>query len=473
MKRFIFTAVLIAFAVLSFFPAIKASAVNTSPAVTNNEDHWNYWTWHNWSQVVNSYLYDNGSGITRVEYTGSCVTVESYDSANHFINAKSITCELPLFGGFFCGSEYNYLVFGQSNPNENDNVEVIRTVKYSKDWQRLGHASIYGANTTIPFDAGSLRMDESGAYLFVRTCHEMYAYNGVNHQANLTYTVNTNIMEVVDIFSIIWNIDGGYVSHSFNQFIKADGNKLIALDHGDAHPRSAALIRYNSGICDSTLQSGCNYVNTVSYPGTAGDNTTNACVGGFELTSKGYMTAGNSNILTSGTQRNIYITITDRNNFSSGVTKITWLTHYSNSGNITLSNPQLVKVNDDKLLVIWKENSVVKYVFVDGSGNIISDTVSDSSLKLSDCLPIVTGNRAVWYVTSNSTPVFYSIKVSDEGIPGDANGDGSVNMDDALLTMRFSMGIVNSIYPYADIDGNGTIDSADALQILRFAIGIV
>lgn len=40
-------------------------------------------------------------------------------------------------------------MFGQKNEEENDSKEVIRVVKYSKDWQRLGAASLYGANTTV------------------------------------------------------------------------------------------------------------------------------------------------------------------------------------------------------------------------------------------------------------------------------------------------------------------------------------
>lgn len=57
---------------------------------------------------------------------------------------------------------------------------------------------LYGANTTEPFEAGSLRMAQSGDLLFVRTCHEMYALsNGEIHQANVTFSVQVSTMEVV------------------------------------------------------------------------------------------------------------------------------------------------------------------------------------------------------------------------------------------------------------------------------------
>ena len=108
-------------------------------------------------------------------------------------------------------------------------------VKYSKDWQRLGQASLYGANTTVPFDAGSLRMDEYGGYLYIRTCHEMYTNSdGLNHQANLTMAVRQSDMSVTDSYYEVMNTDYGYVSHSFNQFILVDEQgRIVTLDHGD------------------------------------------------------------------------------------------------------------------------------------------------------------------------------------------------------------------------------------------------
>ena len=122
---------------------------------------------------------------------------------------------------------------------------VIRVVKYSKDWKRLGQTSLRGANTTIPFDAGSLRCAEYGDYLYIRTCHEMYASSrdGKNHQANLTLTVRQSDMRLTDTYYIVMNNSVGYVSHSFNQFVLIDQERnIVTLDHGDAYPRSIVLM---------------------------------------------------------------------------------------------------------------------------------------------------------------------------------------------------------------------------------------
>lgn len=60
--------------------------------------------------------------------------------------------------------------------------------------------------------------------------------------------------------------------------------------------------------------------------------------------------------------------------------------------------------------------------------------------------------------------------------PGDPTGDGAVGVDDALLTLRAAMGIVQ-IDPgqeeACDVNGDGRVDLADALLVLRFAMGII
>ena len=225
--------------VLSLLPLTLAA--DTSPAVSSNINKEDYTTW---SKPVTSYLYENEKGgLTRVEYTGGQVVVENYSSSFALQDSRTIQPELPIWGGFFAGEDYNFLVFGQQNSAESDSTEVIRVVKYDKNWNRLGAASLKGANTTVPFDAGSLRCDEYNGYLYIRTSHEMYtSSDGLNHQSNLTMAVRQSDMSITDSYYKVMNINYSYVSHSFNQFILVDEDgKIIALDHGDAYPRSAVL----------------------------------------------------------------------------------------------------------------------------------------------------------------------------------------------------------------------------------------
>ena len=58
---------------------------------------------------------------------------------------------------------------------------------------------------------------------------------------------------------------------------------------------------------------------------------------------------------------------------------------------------------------------------------------------------------------------------------GDANADGVVDSLDALLVLRYTMGLVgaNALdLAHADVNGDGAVDSADALLILRRTLGM-
>ena len=59
-------------------------------------------------------------------------------------------------------------------------------------------------------------------------------------------------------------------------------------------------------------------------------------------------------------------------------------------------------------------------------------------------------------------------------LPGDADGDGEVTVADALLVMRYAMGIISELPcpGNADMDASGSIDISDALLIMRYAMGV-
>ena len=79
-------------------------------------------------------------------------------------------------------------------------------------------------------------------------------YNG--HQANVTFSVDTSSMNIVDKFTGVWNTSNGYVSHSFNQFIQVDNGTLLGVDHGEGYPTALVLSKYVSDISSGNFQSG-------------------------------------------------------------------------------------------------------------------------------------------------------------------------------------------------------------------------
>lgn len=204
---------------------ISADAVGGGFQTSENgeSDNRNQQDYSTWSAPSYSYLAPENAGYYRVEYVDDKLLVEKYSTDFTRQFSKKLDPELDLFGGFYAGKDAYYVAWGQTNWDEEDSKEVIRLIKYDKNWNRVGAASLRGANTTVSFDAGNLRMAEYGNVLYIRTAHTMYTTDdGLNHQANLTWQVRTSDMTSIDSYYEIMNQTEGYVSHSFNQFILVD-----------------------------------------------------------------------------------------------------------------------------------------------------------------------------------------------------------------------------------------------------------
>ena len=370
-----------------------------------------------WSAPVRSYLLRDGDGMTRVEYADGRLVRESYDAGGNFLDGETLPMELPRFGGFYEGDEYYFLVYGQNNPDERNDVEVLRVVRYDKDWNRLDQASLFGANTYAPFDAGSLRMVQAGDMLYIHTCHKMYAYWNVNHQANMTLALNIPTMKITQCRSGISGIYSGYVSHSFNQFILADGADLLTLDQWEAgeDDRTTVMVRYRGSAGTQTLDDAPEYLTFFRYPGTG--NSTGTGLGGFENTEGYYLIIGSAVHPLSGDtygQRNIFVISVPKDISSEDeAPNPLWLTGHAEDDDVAVSTPQTVRLDDGRVAVLWTENGVVTCTCLSADGTRLTEPGRLPDAKLSDCRPVQVGSEIVWYATSGGTPVFYRLSTAD------------------------------------------------------------
>ena len=376
-----------------------------------------------WDDTIKSYLVESATQeMTRVEYIGEekGVLIETYLTNDYSLkDTRYIEAELPIFGGFYSGSQYYFMVFGQSNMSEDDDAEVVRVVRYTKDWKRVDACSIYGANTTVPFDAGNLRIDENNGRLFVYTSHKMYAdEDEINHQANLIFVIGIDKMLCEDSFYDVYNQSNGYVSHSFTQFIKTDDNFVYRVDHGDSEPRGISLTKakINESIVELSAA-----INAYKIKGGNGNNTTGVSIGGFELSENNCLIAFDSVDMTAESynlkgKRNIFLYVVDKSISNS---KTIPITNYDDKSSITVSTPQLVKLNQDAFLLMWEERdsttnrTVTRLVSLNGEGKLTSE-VETAHIRLSDCQPIFMNDGILrWYVTNGTKMYFYSINPFD------------------------------------------------------------
>ncbi len=399
----------------SFSAFAVAQCVAYSGSNVNDQDY------VQWSDTVKSYLTvcDNGNYM-RVQ-SGAIegkLLVEYYSSDFEPLSTKLIDNELPIFGAFYDSGNNYYILSGQENPKQNDSLEVFRITKYDKNWNKIKSCGLYGANTTVPFDAGSARMTHSGDHLLVRTCHKMYkSSDGNNHQANVTIEVDMPSMTITDSYTGVMNVDYGYVSHSFNQFIKTDGNHIVALDHGDAHPRSAVLVKYNSDFTTGKFFPSyfdkVSNIDVVTYPEyTAGHyNYTGAAIGGFDVSSSSYIVAQSTvdlDYINTSETRNVYVSAVSKDLSTNKLNKIT---SYA-EGTASASAPQLVKINNNSFLLLWARDTKVSCVKLNADGTV-NGSIHTFEGSLSDCQPVIKNGRAVWYVYDKNNVTFNSLNLSN------------------------------------------------------------
>ena len=415
----------------------------------NRNKTWNINSYFDGTKVdSNLYYYDNN--IVRVEGYGGYVYIEFFDAKTYeCISSYKIQYELPKFGGFYSGKEFNYLVYGQDNPECKNNVEVLRVVKYTKDWKRLSSAKLFGCNTETIFYAGSLRMAENDEYLYIRTSHRMYpSTDGLKHQENMTifFDPEKNIFKRVDD-GVDSTPVSGYTSHSFNQFIDIDKNgSLATVDLGDASPARGVIFfdysrkrEYKFG--DMTLTG--IYMNVLlKIYGNHGDNYTGVNVGSFKISENNYLVAGNTveqneNFYNNKTYK-VFLSVLPKD---SNEAKNIFFDYkdYSKDKDYAGSRlypPFLTDIGNNRFMLIWSEteiksigengeisrNDSVFYVVVDENGNKLSDIYEKNNVSLSDCPPLVHDNKLIWYVTDSSLPIFYSIDLNDYSKINEENG---------------------------------------------------
>ncbi len=425
----------------------------------------------NWSDNVDNYVFErDDGGLTTVEHFKSLdanynakdyITVHEYAGTSKSDKEFSISMELSSWGGFFHGENYNFFVFGQSNTDQNDKKEVVRIVKYSHNWTRLGSCSVYGANTSVPFEAGSLRMDEQDGILYIATCHQMYgAADGLRHQASMNFIIDESTMKMIDDLHLVES--GVYSSHSFNQFIQVSGDYVYRIDHGDAYPRGIKFTRtdvydpefdYESAkdwerdpdTGDYTYTQASRPINKnikskilMEFPGKTGQNYTGCEIGGFEMAGDRAVVVGTSIDYSKGIDSNSATNIFVVTGTIDGTPVVKYLTSYKDPNTQPLLGaPQLVKVSDDKFVVIWDEGhyeeyevevydpywdytwtdtystlvTTTKYVAIDSTGKTISDYYTLDT-QVTDCKPVLCSDGVIrWFYNARLDKKVYDSPV--------------------------------------------------------------
>jgi len=370
-------------------------------------------------------------GYMRVFHQKNSVGVEYYDNDLKIRSKRKINMELPLWGGFYAGSDGYYLVEGQTNNKENDSAEVIRVIRYDTNWNRNGAAAItsnpelFGGEVRTPFDYGCVEMTESNGKLYVVTGHEGYVDSSVGqgHQGFLMAEIDQATMKGKIVSCDLW--------HSFAQYIKSQGSYLYVLEQSEGS-RCTKLSRYDS----TTLA--CTTIELLPYGGSHTSVWALACyasVDGMAVSSDSVLCVGTSidqskyDKVSENTPHNLYLSVTPMSDFSEKATTTRKLTNFTGGGK-SFAGVKITKINDNRFMISWEEyvsddnkknssandplsSSTLHYLFVDGKGKSLSKEFTTAA-PISDCQPVVKDSRVVYYASNSNTLNFYSIN-SDNG----------------------------------------------------------
>ena len=366
------------------------------PDVSDVPDRVAY-TGDNWAPTALQYMYDNGndtfstfgreqqSGEGGVFYTAR--TFRKSDFA--CIDTKKIYAELDYYCGFFSGEHYNYIGYGANNREEIPDQEILRIVKYDKDFNRISSVSLTTEQCyaiKIGY-AGTMVMAERGNELAVHTTRlRRKTEDGLNHQSQLSLVIDTDTMTVKNDTSAF---QPNHVSHSFYQGVRYDGNEIVYVDLGDGYPRALVL---NTSYGKT--------VNLYNIPGKIGDNYTGVNMGGFEISPDNYFVTFNTvDFAQDSSGCNACLAIYNK---SAQTIKIVNLSDCFGK-EMYASAPFIVKINDNRFVILWAENnngftqSNTKYVEIDGAGNFLGE-IRTSNKPLPDFLqPMYMDNALYWY----------------------------------------------------------------------------
>ena len=377
------------------------------------------------------------NGYMRVFKKSKSIGIEYYDNNFQITGKKEIAMELPLWGGFYAGSDGYYLVEGQSNTAEDNSAEVIRVIRYDTNWKRNGAAAItsnpdlFGGQVRYPFDYGCVEMTETNGTLYIVTGHQGYVDSsvGMGHQGFLMIAVDKASMTGKIVQSDLW--------HSFAQYIKSNSSYLYVLEQSEGS-RCTQLSRYDNNSLEKKTIELLSYGGSrtsvwalpcyASVDGMAVSSDSVLCIGTTIDQSKYDNVAKDSSI-----PHNIYLTVTPTSNFTKEATSLKYLTHYTGDGKSFLG-VKITKITDNRFMVSWEEyeeeipdddtsskyasgddslsSSTLHYLFIDGKGNTISKEYTTAA-PVSDCQPVVKNSKVVYYASNENTVNFYSIDANN------------------------------------------------------------
>ena len=396
------------------------------------------WDWANPDAAYAYKTADGNVGIVRHDDAVHTLTVDRYNNSTleRSGGTTSSWADWPVWGGFYAGPDgYFYVLVGRDNPDEDDNLDVVAVRRYDPSWTLVGTAYLKGSAAQgpkgiyKPFSAGAAHMVLVNGRLVVHTSREMYAIDGVHHQSNLTFEVDTQTMTAKTFAELATEFGGTpYSSHSFQQLVAMNGTSLITVDHGDAYPREIQL----GVMADYPTSRTFALHDLMDFNGTVGSNFTGASVTDLISGPHGIVVLGNSIAQPDAPNGALGSREEHRNAFAisaatDGSHTRQWLTEFAPDGDTDASEVRAAQVGDDRYAVLFQVHSPttesLEYRLIDSAGSILASASFPRVPYSTISQPLLVGTTLYWEgasVSDGDTPqtlYLYGLDVTDPAAP--------------------------------------------------------
>ena len=386
---------------------------------SNDYDNWN------WGGETRTYTFADEQdrlGVLTVDTKASKLRIATFDSESFQRVGDRVVGfgGYPQWGGFFAAPDgFYYVVVGKANRGESGSENVVAVRRYSQNWKLSGQALVRGGvsqglvpGIADPFIGGTARMAMCGNTLVVHMARLMFrGSGGINHQGNLTLSVNTSTMKARP-FDDAYGLLDIYASHSFNQFAGCVEDRLTLLDHGDAYPRS--LVAWSAAGFppgsnpeeEGTLKSRSQRSDLWVFPGRDGENWTGTRVTGFGMgagTARAVVVGESvaheravSGMTGENTPRNVFLITADADLSEH---RFTWLSNYTRPG-VKVTEPRMARVSPEQFVVLFGVRASGKdrleYRLVDSTGRMLASESWKNVRYEPACDPVFIKGSLLW-----------------------------------------------------------------------------
>ena len=423
----------------------------------------------------------NVTGATQGDFTGGFFGFDSANAANGWVTINAFVIGTQLTGNVTVA---NVKLEAVGNPDEQSalNLEIIAMV--DRNAIDLSYSIDNGSFivTSLPpviDPIGTKSVNEGSLLGFTINATDpdgdVLTYSAINLPQGAVFNTNTRAFSWTPSYTQA----GSYPNV---QFRVSDGslndteNITITVNNVNRIPAISVLANQSGNIGVPWTYNISSFVSDPDgNPLTVTTNDGNISVSGFVLTFSYSVVVSNKSVL---------ITVSDG---SLSASRTIFVTAVENSPPL-LANPTSSQIipDDTDSVPLWGETSKLNITVTDNSG-ISSVIINLSAIGGSSATPMVNLGGNIWSVTANAsagtTPNTHYLQVNATDVfgnsntsfiplvvmrNGDANGNGVVNIADAMLLGNYisypGQYTISNAY-VAEVTGEGSMNIADAMLI--------